>query len=250
MEEADGVARGELGGAVGDAAEEVVEPVGVGLGEVAEDVGRDQALVAGVADADADAVEGRADVGVDRAQAVVAGVAAAGLDADPAGGEVELVVEDGDVVGLELVELQGGADASPERFMKVPGFRSSTFSAPRRPSAISPWNFARHGAKPWADGDGVDGHEADVVAVAGVLAAGIAEADEELHEAHPQKRKRAAEGRGASGCSTKGGGGSALRALLGLAFLGAQARGRLDVGDGEVAVGDDRRGARGQGDAG
>jgi hypothetical protein len=38
-------------------------------------------------------------------------------------------------------------------------------------------------------GDGVDRHKADVVTIAGVCAAGIAEPDEEQHEENPCKRK-------------------------------------------------------------
>ena len=57
------VAGGERGGAVGDAAQQVVEPVGVALGEIAEDVVGDQALVAGMTDAEADAGVLRADTG-------------------------------------------------------------------------------------------------------------------------------------------------------------------------------------------
>ena len=105
-EEAGGVACGERRRPFGDGGEEVVDPLGVGLGEVAEDVVGDEALVAGMADAEADAGEVRPDVGGDRADAVVAGGAAAGLGPHPAGREVELVVEDGDVAGLELVELR------------------------------------------------------------------------------------------------------------------------------------------------
>ena len=51
-----------------------------------------------------------ADRRVDRAEAVVAGRAAAGLDADLAGRQVDLVMDDDDVAGLDLVEAQRLAD--------------------------------------------------------------------------------------------------------------------------------------------
>ena len=34
--------------------------------------------------------------------------------------------------------------------MKVAGFSRQTFSDPNRASAISPWNFDRHGPPPWS----------------------------------------------------------------------------------------------------
>ena len=70
----------------------------LGLVEVGQDMADHPLLVAGMADADPDALElARAQAGVDAAQAVVAGDAAAQLDPHLAGGEVELVVEDDDV---------------------------------------------------------------------------------------------------------------------------------------------------------
>src|SRR3982750_1630749 len=98
------VALGEQRCSVRDRVEERREPaLLLGLGEVAQHVAEDALLVARVADAEADAAEvPGAEAGIDAAQAVVASRAAAELDADLAGGEVELVVEDDDVGGLDL----------------------------------------------------------------------------------------------------------------------------------------------------
>src|SRR5262245_13094541 len=74
----------------------------LGLGEIIEDVMVDQSLLAGMADAEPDAVEGRTDMRADRAQAIVPGMAAAGLGADLAQGQIELVMEDDDLVGRDL----------------------------------------------------------------------------------------------------------------------------------------------------
>ena len=59
-----------------------------------------------MADADPHAAEIGAETGVDRAQAVVPGGAAAELHLDLHRREVELVVEDGQRVEVELVEAQ------------------------------------------------------------------------------------------------------------------------------------------------
>ena len=59
-----------------------------------------------MADADANAAEVGAERGVDRAQPVVAGEAAADAHLDLQRREVELVVEDGQRVFVELVEVQ------------------------------------------------------------------------------------------------------------------------------------------------
>ena len=85
------------------------------LGVIAEHVRGDEVLPAGagVADADAHAAEFGAEHGVDRAQAVVAGKAAADAHLDLERREVELVVEDGQRVQVELVEF--AAPAEPRR---------------------------------------------------------------------------------------------------------------------------------------
>ena len=175
------VAGGERGGAVGDAAQQVVEPLGVAPGEIAEDVVGDQALVAGMTDAEADAGELRADMGGDRAQAVVAGVAAAGLDPDPAGREVELVVQDDHLGGLELVELQRGADGVAGEVHVGAGLQEQHLLGAEAAFGHAPLELRAPGGEAMRRGDGVGGHEADVVALAGMFGAGIAEADEELH---------------------------------------------------------------------
>jgi hypothetical protein len=104
------VARRQRLGALGDAAEQVFQPVGIGLGEVVQDIGRDRVLVAGVADAKADAGVGVAEMAVDRPQPVVSGMAAALFQAQFAGGEVKFVMKDGEVGQRQFPE---GDSASP-----------------------------------------------------------------------------------------------------------------------------------------
>ena len=61
----------------GDRGEQVGQRLHFALGVIAEHMRRDLVLVAGMADADADAAEIGAEAGVDRAQAIMAGGAAA-----------------------------------------------------------------------------------------------------------------------------------------------------------------------------
>ena len=82
----------------------------VRLGEVVEDVDGHHLLDAGMADADAEPPEAVADRRRDRAETIVAGRAAAGLHADLAGRQVDLVMDDDDVLGLDLVEARRLAD--------------------------------------------------------------------------------------------------------------------------------------------
>ena len=73
----------------------------------------DQGLLAGMADAEPDAVEGRTDMSLDRAQAIVPGVTATGLDADLAQGQIGLVMEDDNVVRRDVAGgLADGATGS------------------------------------------------------------------------------------------------------------------------------------------
>ena len=65
-----------------------------------------QIAVAGVADAEAQAVEvRRAEFGLDVFQAVVSAVAAAELEADLAAGNVEFVVDDEDFLRPDFIKL-------------------------------------------------------------------------------------------------------------------------------------------------
>ena len=65
----------------------------LGLAEIIENVMVDQRFLAGVSDAEPQAMEIRTDMGLDRAQAIMSGVTAAGLGADLAERQIQLVVK-------------------------------------------------------------------------------------------------------------------------------------------------------------
>src|SRR5262245_55261609 len=96
-------------------ANEILGERQLGLGEIVEHVVVDQGLLAGMADAEPDAVEVGADMRLDRAQAIVPGMAAAGLGADLAQRQIELVMEDDDVVRRDLEEAGGLAERDRNR---------------------------------------------------------------------------------------------------------------------------------------
>ena len=79
-------ARGQQGGMVRDAGKQRLQPLVIHLGEIAEHVSRHARLVTGVADAEAQATVGVADMGGDRPQAVVSAVSATFLALDHARG--------------------------------------------------------------------------------------------------------------------------------------------------------------------
>ena len=141
--------------------------------EVVEDVVGERAPVAalGPADADAQAQElGRAEVLRDGAQAVVTGEPAAATGLEPPGLEIALVVDDEDRVRLELVERGGGL----HRAAGLVHVRLGLQQADAVLVDADVGEPARELAAPRAavpPGELVDDHEADVVAVARVLAA-------------------------------------------------------------------------------
>ncbi len=101
-------------------------------------IARHGILVARMADAQPDPRIGLAQMGMDRAQAVVPGMAAALLDARLAGARSSSSWK---TVISSTPSFQKSAAARtdwPERFMKVSGFSSATFSVPSRPSLTSP----------------------------------------------------------------------------------------------------------------
>ena len=155
----------------------------VGLGKVAQHIVYDQIFAAGMADANAHADIVVADMVGQRFEPVMAGNAAARLHPHFAGHKVELVVEDDHVFELELVEPDRLADRSAglvhiggrleqqHRLAGEPAFSGEALEA------LAP------GGKVVERGDGVHRHEADIVAVQGVVRPRIAEADEKLHVA-------------------------------------------------------------------
>src|SRR6185437_5585552 len=150
-------------------------------GEVLQDVMLSHVLVAGMADAEAHAAIFVADMRRDRTQAVVAGIAATGFYPQLARRQIEFVVENDDVRFSELVEMRGfrhraaglvhvGTGQQQQNTLAVDlAFHRHALEtpAPRR-NAMRARNR-------------LYGHEADVMAVAGVALAWIAEADEEKH---------------------------------------------------------------------
>ena len=91
-------------GGVGRAGAGVLEILGLAGAQLLKNVVGDGHLAGRVADAGADAAEvAAAHLVDDGAQAVVTGVAAAHLNADVAGGNVELVVNHEQLLGLDLV---------------------------------------------------------------------------------------------------------------------------------------------------
>src|SRR6185312_2256726 len=176
-----------------------LDPGPLAFGEIAQHMRRHHLLDRRLADADAHALVVVADVGGDRAQAVVPGDAAADLHPHFRRGEIDLVVEDDDVADGDLVEARGFSHRATGLVHE--GARQQQQYALARDIALDrdTLEFAPERTDVVALGDRLDRHEADVVAIAGVARAGIAEADEEQHgvngepaalRRYPGQRKR------------------------------------------------------------
>ena len=89
----------------------------------------DQIAVAGVADAEAQAVEvRRAEFGLNVFQAVVSAVAAAELEADLAAGDVEFVVGDEDFLRPDFIKLRQSGDGFAGEVHVGVGFQKPDFA--------------------------------------------------------------------------------------------------------------------------
>src|ERR1700734_681129 len=175
------LAGGQQGRGVGDRAADGFDPARLRLGEVAQHVIVDQRLIAGMADPDAHPFIVVADMGGDRAQAVVAGIAAAELDPHFGRREIELVVDDDQRAEVELPEAQRLADAA-SGIVHV-GLRLEQGHPRPLDQAIGRQSLPAGAKRAEAArlGDRVDRHEADVVAVARMARAGIAESRDDQH---------------------------------------------------------------------
>ena len=117
----------------------------------------------------------------------MAGIAAAELHAQFGRGQVEFVMEDDDVGGGGLEEARSFADrAAGLVHIGLRQQQQRLFAADRRLAGVS-LETAAPGRGVAGAGDRRHGHEADIVAVAGIALAGIAEACEDQHRSVPQR---------------------------------------------------------------
>jgi hypothetical protein len=175
------LACGQQGRGFGDRAADGLDPTRLRFGEVIQDIIMDERLVAGMADADPHPLVAGADMGGDRAQAVVAGVAAADLDPHLARREIELVVDDDERAEVELRIAQSFADAASGIVhigLRLEQNHTLIADQPVRHQSLVP---GAKGAEPAPFGDRVNRHETDIVAVARVSSARIAESRNDQH---------------------------------------------------------------------
>jgi hypothetical protein len=106
---------------------------------------------------------------------------AARLHLEPAGGKVDLVVEDRDVGWLDLEEPHGLAHRLPGEVHERLGLEQRDPLRPQPPFRHVPLELRPPRPEAVIFGYPLHGHEADVVAVPGVLPARIPESHEKAH---------------------------------------------------------------------
>ena len=138
-------------------------------------------MIPGMADADAHPPVIRPDQRVDRAQTVMAGSAAAALDPQLARPQIDLVVDHDDLLGRDLIEPRRLGDRFAGIVHEGLRLQQKPPLAADRPFGELASEAAAKAREAVPPGDRVDRHEADIVPVAGVAGAGIAEADDKAH---------------------------------------------------------------------
>src|SRR5438067_2213672 len=136
-----------------------------------------------MADADADAPVIGADHRVDRAQPVVAGTAAAALDPELARPQVDLVVDHDDLVRRDLVEAYRGEHRFAGGVHEGLRPQQQTAAAANHPFRKLALEAGTESREAVTAGDRLGRDKADIVPIAGVAAARIAEADNQPHRA-------------------------------------------------------------------
>src|SRR3954453_11910517 len=163
--------------------EEQLELLALGRGEVLENEVRGILTSRGPANSDAHPqVVLPADRAADRPQAVVPALAAAALEPSGREGDVELVVDDDEVLHRDVVVIQQAADRAAGLVHVGRGPRED--DAATRQAALTrdgprPRALARSQADPGAGGQHVEHHRTDVVPVARVAGARVAQSDDE-----------------------------------------------------------------------
>ena len=170
------------------------DPSRLGFREIAQDEVVHERLVAGMADAQTHASVVVADMGADRTQAIVAGVSAADFDPDLRRRKVEFVMNDDKRGAVEFVKAERFADAAA-------GFVHEGLRGEQHDALAADHALRRQSGKARAErtdamrlGDRLERHEADVVSVARVALARIAESRDDEHGA-PDRSRTASCGR-------------------------------------------------------
>ena len=135
-------------------------------------------LDAGMPDADPHPHVLVVEMGRDGPQSVVAGIAATGLDLEFARQQIEFVVEDHDIARRELEESRRLAHGAAALVHVGIGLQEKDLGAVEVAIAGIPLEALAPGAKAVPRGDPLQRHEADVVAVPGILSPGISQPDE------------------------------------------------------------------------
>jgi len=117
-----------------------------------------------------------------RADAVVAGRTAADLHPEPAGGQIDLVVEHHHLGRRQLEEGHGVAHRAAALVVEGLRLQGQHLLAGDRPLADEAGELRPLAIEAPFAGDGVHGHEAEIVPIAGIRAARIAEPREDQHE--------------------------------------------------------------------
>src|SRR5205085_12042560 len=156
-------------------------------GVIAKHVRRHLFLLAGpgMANADPDAAEIGAERCADRAQAIVAGGPAALFHLDLHRCEVELVVEGGQGVDVELVEAKRLLNRVAADVHEGLGLEEQDFVPADAAFRDQASKLLLPRSKAMDLSDQVDGHEADIVPVKRILRAWIAETCPDLHRRSP-----------------------------------------------------------------
>lgn len=129
----------------------------------------------------AHALEIGADMLGNAAQAVVTRVATAILDPKPPGREIEFIVEHDHVAGVQLVKAHGLGDGSSGVVHEGMRLQRKHLLAGNQPLGHFALKALAVGRKVMAADDFVHRHEADVMAIVGILGARIAESDQQSH---------------------------------------------------------------------
>src|SRR3989338_3101846 len=166
---------------IGNAAQKVVQPVLVGLGEIMQHISGHGVFMPRMANAKAHATISLTNMTVNRAQAIMPRMAAALFHPRLAGGEVQLFMQDGDIGGGEVVETRSLGHRLPRQVHEGFGLQQDDLFITQTALAGQSLKSALPRTKAVVGGDAVQRHEADVVAVGRIFRAGIAQAHKEFH---------------------------------------------------------------------
>ena len=172
------VIHGQMRCPVAQAAQKRIQPIVIGLGEIAQHISGHGILVPRMSDAQPHTFIIGPHMRMKRPQPIVARMAAAHFYTAFAGGQVQFIMKHNDISRGNFVKPRGFANRLARKVHKGFWFQQQNFCGAQMAFAHAPLKFSAPRAKPMRIGDAIQRHEPDIMTVLRLFCTRVSQANE------------------------------------------------------------------------